>query len=240
MQEVRLNETQYKTRTKVRNVLFDEQPREKLANYGPEVLSDAELLAIFIRTGTTEMNVIETARDLIQKCGNIGRLARLDWQELSRIKGIGKVKALTLVAAFELARRLESGIHEDGHVLQSPQEVYKFFGPRLRYLDKEVFIVGYLNLGKQLIGFDKISTGGSNATIVDVSEIFRMALLNRASSLLLVHNHPSGNPNPSNADVQLTKRICETGRLLAVKIVDHIIIHGKSFYSFAENGLLNK
>jgi DNA repair protein RadC len=238
MPEVRLNETGYHVQAKIKNLLFDEQPREKLANYGPETLTDAELLAILLRSGTTEMNVLDTSRMLIENHGGFTKLARSNWKELCSIKGIGKVKALTLLAAFEIGRRMNADFGDEEIILTQPTAVYKFFGPRLRDLDKEVFIVAYLNNSKRLIGYDKVSIGSSNATIVDNSEIFRLAILNKAMSLVLVHNHPSGNTNPSQADIRLTKKLKDTGLLVGIPVVDHVIICGAKFYSFVENGTL--
>lgn len=240
MPEVRLNNTRYKTGNGVRNLLRDEQPREKLADYGAEVLTDAELLAILIRSGSLEMNVVDTARHLLEKSGGLSNLARKNWQDMCQIKGIGKVKALTLLAAFELTRRINSGTGKNTVKIHSPGEVFKFFGPRLRDLEKEVFIIGYLNSSKCLTGYDKISEGGRHSTVVDVPEVFRMALLNGAASLVLVHNHPSGNTNPSQADIRLTRRMVETGDTLGLKILDHVIICGNDYYSFSSEGILRK
>lgn len=238
MPEVRLKETGYHVPAKIKNLLFDEQPREKLANYGPETLTDAELLAILLRSGTTEMNVLETSRAVLESQGSFAKLARSNWKELCKIKGIGKVKALTLLAAFEIGRRMNSDFGEEEIVLNEPTTVYRYFGPRLRDLDKEVFIVAYLNNSKRMIGYDKISVGSSNATVVDNSEIFRLAILNKAMSLVLIHNHPSGNTSPSQADIRLTKKLKDTGQLVGIPVVDHVIICGMKYYSFMESGTL--
>lgn len=238
MPEVRLKENSCQNQAKIKNLLFDEQPREKLANYGSETLTDAELLAILLRSGTAEMNVLDTARMVFETKGSFAKLARSNWKELCKVKGVGKVKALTLLAAFEIGRRMNADFGEEEIVITEPTTVYRYFGPRLRDLDKEVFIIAYLNNSKRMIGYDKISIGSSNATIVDNSEIFRLAILNKAMSIILIHNHPSGNTNPSQADMRLTKKLKDTGQLVGIPVVDHVIICGMKYYSFMENGTL--
>lgn len=216
----------------------DEQPREKLMNYGGESLSDAELLAILLRTGSGKMNVILTARALLEHFGGLRNLARKSWQELKVIPGIAKVKALTLEAVFELSRRIEVASLGDQIQITSPREAVSYFGPKLRDLTKEVFIVAFLNNAKFLMGYKRISSGGSTATIVDPAEVMRQAVMNEANSILVVHNHPSGQAGESRADIQLTKRIVESGRLLGIPVDDHIIIAGDQFVSFKAKGLL--
>lgn len=163
-------------------------------------------------------------------------MARMKWQEISRIKGIGKVKAITLLAALELSKRLQQADRTNHIQLTSPDKAHDYFGPIMRDLDKEIFIVGYLNAAKQLTGYDKLSQGSSNATIVDVPEIFRMAILNRANSIIVLHNHPSGLKKPSHSDFLLTKKIFDTGKLVGISLVDHLIICGSGYYSFADEG----
>lgn len=216
----------------------DEQPREKLTNHGGESLSDAELLAILLRTGSRKMNVIQTAQALLDYFGGLRHLARRQWQDMKVIPGMGKVKALTLEAVFELSRRIEvAGLGEQIQIT-SPQNAVAYFGPKLRDLTKEVFIVAFLNNAKIVMGYKKISSGGSTATIVDPAEVMRQAVMNEANSILLVHNHPSGNKKESTADIQLTKRISEAGKLLGIPVDDHIIIAGDGFTSLKSKGLI--
>ncbi len=238
MPEIRLKEADYKSENRIRNLLFEEQPREKLVDHGPDVLTDAELLAILIRSGSRKMNVVDTTRKLLSHFGSLSRLTRQDWQSLCDIPGMGKVKALTLVAAFELARRINSDFGEQEIKFTRPEHVNQFFGPRLRDLDKEVFVAAYLNSGKRLLGYDKLTIGGAQSTIVDVPEIFRKALLNKANGLIVVHNHPSGVKRPSQADIRITQKMVETGKTLDLPVHDHIIICGNDFYSFASEGML--
>ncbi len=223
----------------VKEMLPDEQPREKLLNYGASALSDAELIAILLRTGTKKMNVIETSRALLQHFGGLHSLIKSDWKELSVIPGIAKVKAITLEAAFELARRIQvAGLGEEIQ-LTSPESVCAFFGPKMRHLNNEVFYVAFLNNKKIMTGFHQISSGGSNATIVEPAEVIRQAVLNKANSIILVHNHPSGVCKASSADINLTKRIAESGKLLGIPVDDHIIIAGYEFVSLRAERLFN-
>lgn len=223
----------------VKEMQPDEQPREKLMNYGGESLSDAELLAILLRTGTQKMNVIQMSHALLAHFDGLRNMARKDWQDLQIIPGMGRVKALTLEAIFELSRRIQMASLGDQVRITSPRDAVAYFSPKLRDLTKEVFIVAFLNNAKLITGYKKISSGGATATIVDPPEVIRQALLNEAKSILLVHNHPSGNKKASRADIQLTKRIRESGKILGIPVDDHIIIAGDGFTSFKAKGLLN-
>lgn len=223
----------------VKEMRPDEQPREKLINYGGESLADAELLAILLRTGSRKMNVIQMAHALLDHYDGLRNLARKPWQDLKVIPGMGKVKALTLEAVFELARRIQMADLGDQVQITSPQDAVAYFGPRLRDLTKEVFMVAFLNNAKIVTGHTKISTGGSTATIVDPAAVMREAVMNEANSILLLHNHPSGQNKESRADIQLTRRIAASGKLLGIPVDDHIIIAGDGYTSFRAKGLLN-
>lgn len=243
MAEINLKQAEYTAeivkKSGVRNMLPEEQPREKLMKYGPDVLTDSELLAILLRSGTQGMNVMEVSRTLLERSGGIHKLARHDWEEISGIRGIGKVKAITLVAVFELARRLSQDSEEEKIFFYYPEQVYSYFGPMLRDQQKEIFIVGYLNSAKQLTGYDRISVGGANATIVDPNEVLRKAIINRAHNIMLVHNHPSGNPRPSQADSKLTKRIQTGARMVGMDVADHVIIAGYEWTSFKKLSIID-
>lgn len=231
------NAQNYLNRT-VKEMEPDEQPREKLMNYGSESLSNAELLAILLRTGTRKMNVIQMAQALIDHFGGLRNLARKNWQALQVIPGMGKVKALTLEAVFELSRRIEVSSLGEQIQITSPRDAVSYFGPKLRDRTKEVFLVAFLNNAKVVTGYKKISSGGSTATIVDPAEVMRQAIMNEANSILLLHNHPSGNAKESRADVNLTKRIAESGKLLGIPVDDHLIIAGDGYVSFKAKGLV--
>ncbi len=241
MSEVNLTEVPYKKTLKesgVRNLLPEEQPREKLMKYGPDILTEAELLAILLRTGSKGMNVLETSRELIRQACGLSRLAKCNWDEIRNIKGVGSVKAVTLVAAFELYRRLSTKDDVEDLMLLDPEETYAHFGPMMRDLHKEVFLLLTMNSAKKLIRRHRVSIGGTNSTIVDIPEIIRLAVLDRARGIILLHNHPSGNTRPSGSDRILTNRIAETCKLMGIQLCDHIIIAGNSYTSFQEKGLL--
>lgn len=222
----------------VREMQPDEQPREKLLKYGADSLSDAELIAILLRTGTKGLNVIETSRALLTRFGGLRKLSKQNWQSLKVIPGIAQVKAITLEAVFELSRRLQVASLGDEISMHSPELAAAYFMPRLRDLPHEEFYVAFLNNSKVLTGFKRISSGSSKATIVDVAEVLRQAIINRASSIILAHNHPSGYRKESAADIRLTKRIVESGLLLSIPVDDHIIIAGDHYISFREKNLL--
>ncbi len=223
---------------RVRNLLPEEQPREKLMQYGPDVLTDAELLAILLRSGSKGMNVLETSRALMKQTSGIHKLARCDWDEMRSIKGIGSVKAVTLVAAFELARRVNAHDGSEEVVFRNPEQAYSYFGPMLRDLNKEVFVLVSMNSAKRMLRYHRISTGGTNATIVDVPEIMRLAIMDRARSILLLHNHPSGNTEPSRSDISLTRQIVKSAAIMGLHVCDHVIVAGKKYTSFQARGLL--
>ena len=222
----------------VKDLQHDEQPREKLQRYGAGSLSNAELLAILIRTGSEQSNVIDTSRMLLYQFGSLDKLARKDWQELRSIKGIGQVKAITLTAAFELSRRLQAGSDEPRIRMRSPEEVAAYFCPRLRDERREHFIVVFLNSAKYMSGHKTISSGGQTSTIVDPAEIMRQAIMNEANSIVVIHNHPSGNTVPSESDVNLTLRIRDAGKLMGIFLEDHLITGGYDYTSFKLEGWL--
>ncbi|HMB41593.1 MAG TPA: DNA repair protein RadC [Balneolaceae bacterium] len=222
----------------VREMRPDEQPREKLLKYGSDSLSDAELLAILLRTGSRGMNVVDTSRALLDRFRGLRNLSRQDWQALKVIPGIAKVKAITLEAMFELSRRIQVASLGDEIQITSPDMAAAYFRPKLRDLNHEVFYVGFLNNSKVLTGIKKISSGGSRATIVEPAEVLRQAIINKANSILLVHNHPSGYLKESAADVNLTKRISKAGEMVNIPVTDHIIIAGDSYISLKSKKII--
>lgn len=223
----------------VKEMSPDEQPREKLMRYGAESLSEFELLAILLRTGSREMNVIDTSKAIINHFDGLRNLARKNWEELKVIPGIATVKAITLEAVFELSRRIQSAPAGEAISLSAPELVAAFFGPRLRDLNHEVFYAAFLNNSRMMIAYKKMSSGSSTSTIVDPVAILREAILKRANSIILIHNHPSGNPNESKADINLTRRIAEMAKTHGIPVDDHVIIAGDKFTSFREKGLLS-
>ncbi|MEX0928116.1 MAG: DNA repair protein RadC [Balneolales bacterium] len=236
--KVKLDHTAYAQKKSVKELGADEQPREKLQNQGADSLSDVELLAILLRTGSSKMNVIETARILLAHFNGLRPMARKSWQELKVINGVASVKAITLEAVFELARRLQVAGPDDKVIMKSPDDVASYFGPKLRDQRKEVFVVAFLNAAKIMMGYQKISMGGVTATIVDPAEVMRQAIMNDAHSIVVLHNHPSGNATASQSDIQLTKRLSEAGKLLGIVLEDHIIIAGYGYVSLREKGIV--
>jgi len=225
--------------TPIKEWARDEQPREKLIDKGPDALSNAELLAILISTGTTKYSAIDLGRKIMQLADNsLDVLGRLSVKDLMKINGIGEAKAVTIVTAMELGRRrLKDGVPA-AEIFNAPEKIAALMAPRLADLTQEEFHVLYLKQNLQLIKEETICTGGLTSTMVDIRLVMRHALENLAVAMILVHNHPSGNPKPSEADKQLTSRIKEASAMLDIKVIDHVIVAGHKVFSFSEEGLL--
>ena len=216
----------------------DDRPREKLLLRGAQSLSDAELVAILLRTGKKGNSVLEIARELINSEGNLAMLATKTVDSLQKISGIGKDKAATLAAAFELSRRILSQPKWlSNKKITSPQDIAEIFIPILRDDNKEKFIVVCLNSANKIIKHETISIGNLNSSVVHPREIFKVAIDNSSASIILIHNHPSGNPEPSNEDIRITKKIVETGKIMEIPVFDHLIIAGETYTSFVEKRL---
>lgn len=223
----------------IKNWSKDERPREKLANYGARYLSNSELVAILIGSGTPNKSAVEVARELLAKWDNdLDKLGKADVHQLTRIKGIGPAKAITIAAAMELGRRRSSIASEDSPVISSSQDVYQILGPLLSDLKHEEFWVLYLNRSNKVIHKEQLSSGGLTATVVDQRMIFRTALSHLATSIILLHNHPSGSLKPSEQDRQITSKIAEGGKSLDITLLDHIIVGDGKYFSFADDGLM--
>lgn len=228
----------------------EEQPRERLIAKGAGALTTAELIAILLRTGTREKDVIQLSRELLHFFGvpkedgaeptddMLLDVTGRDVKELQRIDGIGPTKAITLAAAFELARRIAVRSVAERPVIRGPKEVARIFTPRMRGLRKEQFHVMILNTAGRLIRTDLVSEGTLNSSVVHPREVFRTAIVESAASIIGVHNHPSGNPEPSREDINITKQLVEAGRIIGIPFHDHIIIAGEQYVSFADRGLL--
>jgi DNA repair protein RadC len=222
----------------VKELPLDDRPREKLLLRGAQSLSDAELVAILLRTGKKGKSVIEIARELISSEGNLAMLATRTVDSLQKISGIGKDKAATLAAAFELSRRILSQPKWfSNKKITSPQDVAEIFIPILRDDNKEKFIVVCLNSANKIIKHETISVGNLNSSVVHPREVFKVAIDNSSASIILIHNHPSGNPEPSNEDIRITKKIVETGKIMDIPVFDHLIIAGETYTSFVEKRL---
>jgi DNA repair protein RadC len=228
--------------SRIREMPEDERPREKLAARGASALSDAELIAILLRTGVTGTNVVDLAREILQKFGSLNELSRCGIDELKKMRGIGRDKALHLVAAFQLGQRLA---HEtlSKQKIDSPELVNELLGRDMRMLRKEQMRVVLLDTRYHLIRTEEISRGSVNESIAHPRDIFRPAVIASAYAVIVVHNHPSGDPSPSQADHNLTRRLAEAAELMQIKLLDHIIIGAQSentpgYFSFKEAGVL--
>lgn len=217
----------------------DDRPREKLRSRGPQQLSDSELLAILIRNGVTRRTAVDLAKEVLSLGGNdLNALGRLGVKDFMRVRGMGEAKAITLAAALELGRRRQSATLSDKLVVKSSREVAVYIQSQLRDLSHEVFGVIFLNRANRVKRYEVISTGGITGTVADPRVIFRKALSEEAVSIILFHNHPSGNLKPSRADEELTAKIADGARLLDLRVLDHIIVSDEGYFSFADEGML--
>ena len=201
-----------------------ERPRERLVARGPDALTHAELIAILLRTGLKGTNVVLVGQGLLQKFGSLNALALATVDELRKVPGIGRDKAATLVAAFALARRMEQERREESPVLDNPATVVSFMRETTRLKNVESFQVLLLNTRKRLIRAEEISHGLLDTLLVHPREVFRAAIAANAAGVVLVHNHPSGDPAPSEADIKVTRDLIRAGQLLKIEVVDHVII----------------
>lgn len=224
----------------IRDLNDDEKPREKALLNGIETLSDSELLAILLRVGVRGKSVIEVARDILARFNNdLGRLAKASPRELSQmVPGIGPAKAMTVIAALELGSRCRGAAARQKTQLSSSETVYRYMADKLEAIDHEEFWIVMLNRRLAIECRERISIGGMDATVVDVRLLVKKALDARASALILVHNHPSGNLTPSAQDDRLTQRIKEACGLLDIRVLDHVIISPAGYYSYADQGRL--
>jgi DNA repair protein RadC len=224
-------------KAKIKDLPENERPREKLAKYGSEVLSNAELLAILIRTGTKNESAIDIAYKLLKHEDGIGFLVDSKTEELSGIYGIGPAKAAQLKAAVELGRRLASQTYKKEIYIRCSKDASNLMMEDMRYLKKEYMKAILLNIKCGLIGIEEISVGSINSSIVHPREVFAPAIKKSCASILLVHNHPSGDPAPSQEDLNITKRLAEAGKILGIEVVDHIIIGDGTYVSLKDKGL---
>lgn len=206
--------------------------------FGADRLSNTELLAIILRTGYKNETVLHLAERILHQAGGLRFLPDYTLEELQQIKGLGLAKAVQIKAALELGRRLAASLRPVNSAFTSPQDVADFLKEEMRYYKKEYFKIILLNTKNQVIAVEDISVGSLNSSIVHPREIFSPSIKKSAASLILVHNHPSGDPAPSREDLEVTKRLSEGGKILGIKILDHIVIGESSFFSFKEKGLL--
>lgn len=221
---------------KIKDLPIKERPRERLIDFGPSSLSDEELLAIIIKSGSKEYSAKELAMNIIVKYEDLKKLVDITYEELLLIKGIGPAKAAFLLATFELAKRINiKELKINNTKYNNPELIFRYFKNKIGSKEQEHFYALYLNNRKKIVGERLLYVGTINHSLVHPREIFKQAYLLGASSIVLVHNHPNGNSKPSNDDVITTKKLIEVGSILGVNVVDHIIIGFDNYYSFFEN-----
>ncbi len=224
----------------VRDLPPEERPREKLLAYGPSGLSNAELLAILLRSGTRKKSVLRIAEEIlahIKEQGLVG-MVHISVAELAKIDGVGKVKAATLQAAIELARRLAVQQSAKIQMITGPEDVARYAMPHYRFEQKEHFAVLLLNTKNHVISMPEVSVGSLSASVVHPREVFRAAIDHAAAAMILLHNHPSGDPTPSREDIAVTERLVKAGKIMDIPVLDHVVLGRDRFISLKEKGLL--
>ncbi len=217
----------------------EDRPREKLSSKGKGVLSDAELIAILIGSGNKNDSAVELSKKILASINNdLNKLGKLTIADLTQFSGIGEAKAISIIAALELGRRRKTSGIEKKPIIKSSKDAYSMITDVLSDLPHEEFWVLHLNRKNEVIKKENISKGGISGTIADSKIIFKSAIEQLASAIILFHNHPSGNLNPSNADIALTKKLKETGSMLDTPVLDHLIIGEKGYFSFADENLM--
>ncbi len=226
-------------RLKILSWAEEDRPREKLLLKGKSALSDAELIAILIGSGTKSLSAVDVGKMILTKAdNNLNELARFSVKELQKIKGIGEAKAIAIVSALELGRRRKETEFINKIKITCSNDIYELMKSELMDLPKEEFWVILLNRANRVIKKEQVSSGGISGTVADPKIIFKAALDQYASSIILVHNHPSGNLKPSQADINLTNKMKEAGKLLEIPVLDHIIFGDQAYLSFADEGLI--
>ncbi len=221
----------------IKTLPSDERPRERLIKYGVKILTNSELLAIILRTGNKKENVIELSNKFFKKY-NLKSLSRLKVSNLKKQLGIGDAKACQIIACFELGRRLSSFKEDKKLKIKSAKDIAKLFIPEMSGLEKENFIGIYLDSRKRIIKQETIFIGSLNESVVHPREIFKIALDENAAAIILLHNHPSGDPSPSSFDIEITKELIKAGDLLGIQVLDHIIVGGKKYVSLKEKKMV--
>ncbi len=225
--------------TSIKNWAIDDRPREKLFTKGASALSDSELLAILINTGSKSKSAVELAKEVLTLGkNNLNELGKLSVNDFMKIKGIGEAKAITLSAALELGRRRQASLSLLKSVIKSSNDIAEYLRITLKDNQSEVFAVVFLNRANKINNFEIISKGGITGTVADPRVILKKALEADATSIVLCHNHPSGNLRPSKADEELTAKIKEAAKYFDIRVMDHIIVSEDGYYSFADEGML--
>ena len=223
----------------ISNWAIQDRPREKYLSSGFSALSDAELIAILLRSGTKSESAVDVARNLLSVCeNNLNLLSEISFYKLLKINGIGKVKAITLLMAFELGKRCRAAAVEQKSKIVTPFDLLELMQAKNAYTSTEEFWVIFVNQGSFLLGLENFGKGGLTSTSVDIRLILQKALELKATGLFLCHNHPSGDLNPSKNDLTLTTQLKEAAFLMSIQLLDHVVICKEDYYSFLENGIL--
>lgn len=222
----------------IRDFPQDERPRERFIQNGPESLSNHELIAILLRTGTKDESVLQLSNRLLTNFEGLRLLKAATLEEMTEIKGIGQAKAIQVLAAVEIGRRIANLNYNDRYVIRSPEDGANYVMNDMRFLSQEHFVCLYLNTKNQVLHKQTIFIGSLNASIVHPREVFREALKRSAASIICLHNHPSGDPAPSREDIEVTKRLVECGKMIGIDLLDHLIIGENKFVSLKEKGYL--
>ncbi|MDX9789594.1 MAG: DNA repair protein RadC [Candidatus Kapaibacterium sp.] len=216
----------------------DERPRERMIKLGPAALSDSELLAILIGFGTGKKTALDIAKDILAHYGNISEVARCDAGQLKTHDGIGLAKAVTICTAFELSRRIAPDPIQMKVQITSPEDISEYYMPRLRDLRKEIFLVLSVNRKNRIIRETIVGQGVVDQVLVDPREVFRNAIIESASGVFLIHNHPSGDVSPSEQDKIITNRMVQAGNIIGIKVIDHLIFGFDKYFSFSNADLI--
>ncbi|MEH6942793.1 DNA repair protein RadC [Bacillus sp. JJ722] len=215
-----------------------ERPRERFLREGSHSLSNQELIALLLRTGTKNESVLQLAERLISYFDGLRLLKDASIEEIMSIKGIGEAKAIQLLAAIEIGRRITNLCYTERYVIRSPEDCANFCMNDMRFLSQEHFVCLYLNTKNQVLHKQTIFIGSLNASIVHPREVFKEAFRRSAASIICIHNHPSGDPTPSQEDIDVTKRLIECGKIIGIDVLDHLIIGEKKYVSLKEKGYL--
>ena len=231
------DQTEPQYSTMIRDLPRTERPRERLRDAGPGALSNAELIAILLRTGSGGESVLALSTRMLSRFDGLSGMARVAYSELCSLKGISEAKACQVLAAFELGRRLVSLSPEDRTIIRSPRDVSLLLAAEMGFLEQEHLRVLLLSTKSEVRGIQEVYVGTVNASFIRVSEVLRPAVQANSPSIIVVHNHPSGDPSPSPEDILITRKIASAGQMLDIELLDHIIIGGQTYLSLKEKGL---
>jgi len=218
----------------IKDIPQDERPREKMEAKGPNMLSNPELLAILLRTGSQKKSALHLGEEIIRKFPNLYTLKNITIDELILIKGIGKAKAIQILAALELGRRTNHYVLERGVQIKSPIECAEYIAEEVKFLEQEHFIGIYLDTKNRILAKKTLFVGSLNKSLVHPREVFKEAFRHGCASIIVVHNHPSGDPTPSSQDISITKRLIEVGELMGIELLDHLVIGTDGYISMRE------